>query len=78
MIAGDGGNGRWWTGKCPVVERAADLLMALDELGEENIDWAGLLTGLPHLQCLTEMSFPPLSDMLDFEHYLDVFVTLPI
>lgn len=67
LIGNDGENGRWWAGTCPVVEQAADILMRLQELDEEQIDRATLLKDLPRLQCLPEMSFPPFSPFQEFE-----------
>ena len=78
LIGHDGENGRWWAGKCPVVDQAADILMTLQELDEEQIDWATLLKDLPRLQCLPEMSFPPFSHIQEFESYFDEFLLLPM
>lgn len=62
-----------WDSTC----RAVNALSFLAELENGQPDWDTLLSGLVHLQALrnSDMGFPPLTDLKDFELIGDVFMT---
>ena len=70
-IACEGDNGRWWEDNCPIIEEACSLLRLLEEIDGGRPALPELIKGLSRLQQFPEMSFPPLSDIKDFQLYFD-------
>jgi hypothetical protein len=71
FIASEADNGRWWEENCPIIEEACGLLTLLEELDDGDSALPELINGLSRLQQFPEMSFPPLSDIKDFQLYFD-------
>lgn len=49
-----------WKEGYEVIEECRDILMLLEEIGADSVDWSTLLDGLPRFNGLDEMEFPPL------------------
>jgi hypothetical protein len=51
------------------------MLCLLEEIGEDQVDWDSLLSGLPNLHTIESMDFPPLYSERAFDG-IDGFLTI--
>ena len=73
--SGQLGDAIYWEPGFEAVERARRLLCLLEEIGQKKVDWSYLLQGLPNLDDIKTMSFPPLYTEDAFDE-IDGFLTV--
>ena len=73
--SGQLGDAVYWETGFEAVERARELLCYLEEIGQKKIDWRYLLQGLPSLDVIETMDFPPLYKEDAFDE-IDGFLTI--
>ena len=64
-----------WEPAFESIEHTRSMLCLLEEISEDQVDWDSLLSGLPKLQTVESMDFPPLYNQRAFNE-IDGFLTL--
>jgi hypothetical protein len=62
VAEGEQGDIVYWEDEFKDIEKARELLLLLDEIGEDNVDWGEVIKDVEYFAPLRSMDFPPLYD----------------